>query len=242
MKIIKYKKVGSGKYELELENREKVKLYEDIILKENLLWKKEIDDIEDLLKKNSQYEIYDVALKRISNHVESKKGIYNYLIKKGYDAKRINEIIDKLTRNGYLNDAYYAKCYINDHLHLSNDGPLKIKKHLEEVDITADIYNDYLEIDDKIWIERIQKYLDKSLKTNKKSMYLFKNKMLVNLVNLGYERDMINDCLSNITFNNQNELKKKEEEKIRLKLSKKYEGSELERKIKEKLYQKGFFE
>ena len=53
---------------------------------------------------------------------------------------------------------------------------------------------------------------------------------------------MINDCLSTISINNQDELRKKEEEKIRKKLEKKYSGEDLDRKIKEKLYQKGYFE
>ena len=65
--------------------------------------------------------------------------------------------------------------------------------------------------------------------------------MLINLINLGYDREMINECLNNIKIDNQDELKKKEEEKIRKKLERKYQGDELERKIKEKLYQRGFF-
>lgn len=241
MKIIKYQKINSGEYVIELENGEKIKLFEDIILKENLLWKKEIDDIDSLLKKNSQYEIYDVALKRLSNHVECRYGIYAFLNKKGYDEKSINEVIDKLIKKGYLNDAYYAKCYTMDHINLSNDGPRKIKKHLDEMHIPDKLYLEYLDIDDKIWYERIKKYVDKNLKINKKSEYFFKNKMLVNLVNLGYEKEMINEYLSTIRIDNQEEIKKKEQKKIRMKLEKKYQGKELEQKIREKLYQKGFF-
>ena len=241
MKIIKYSKLKNNKYEIILDNNEKIKLYEDIILKENLLWKKEINDIDDILKKNKDYEIYDVALKRISNHVESIKGMEKYLIKKGYSSNSIKETIDKLVSKGYLNNDYYAKCYINEHINLSNDGPLKIKKHLMDLDINPDNYKE-LNINNDIWKEKIKKYIEKQVKLNKKSLYIFKNKILINLMNLGYEKELINECLSNITITNQDELRKKEEEKIRKKLEKKYEGYELERKIKEKLYQKGFFE
>ncbi len=240
MKIIRYKKIKNGKYELELDNNEKIKLYEDIILKENLLWKKEIDDVNLLLKKNSDFEIEDVAIKRISHHVESIKGMENYLIKKGYDNDIVKNVIDKLVNKGYLNDDYYAKCYINEHINLTNDGPLKIRKHLDELEISD--YDEYLDINDDIWYDRIKKYLDKQQKINKKSIYVFKNKMLMNLINLGYEREMINECLSHVYLSNQSDLRNKEEEKLRIKLARKYTGDELERKIKEKLYQKGFFE
>ena len=242
MKIIKYNKLKNNKYEIILENNEKIKVYEDVILKENLLWKKEIDDIDKLLEKNKDYEIEDTALKRLSHHVESINGMRDYLIKKGYSNESVSNLIDKLINKGFLNDNYYAKCYITNQINLSNDGPLKIKKHLDDLEINEDIYNEYLDMDSNIWCERIKKYLDKQIKLNKKSIYVFKNKMLINLINLGYDRGLINECLSHISIDNQDELRKKEEEKIRKKLERKYSSEELERKIKEKLYQKGFFE
>ena len=241
MKIIKYCKISTNKYELTLEDNTKIKLYEDIILKEELLLKKEIDDLEQLLIKNSQYQIYDISLKYLNHHVISINGFKEYLEKKKYSQEDINNTIDKLINKGFLNDSYYAKCYINDHLNLSIDGPLKIKRHLENHHIDANVYYDLLDKDNSFWINRINKYLDKQLKVNKKSLYLFKNKMLLNLINLGYEKEMINECLNKINTDNQEELKQKEREKIRIKLSRKYSGDELERKIKEKLYQKGFF-
>ena len=64
----------------------------------------------------------------------------------------------------------------------------------------------------------------------------------MNLINLGYDKEMINDCLNKISIDNLDELKEIEKNKIRKKLERKYSGDELERKIKEKLYQKGFFE
>ena len=242
MKINNYKKLKSNKYEVTLENNEKLILYEDVILKEELLLKKEITDINRLTKINSEYEIYDIALKYLNHHVISIKGMKEYLLKKKYDLHNIDKTIDKLISKGYLNDDYYAKCYITNQVNLSNDGPYKIIKHLEENDISSSIYGKYLSNYNNIWQDRIQKYINKNLKTNKKSTYFFKNKMLINLVNLGYDKEMINDLLSKVKIDNLEELKEKEKEKIRKKLSRKYTGDELERKIKEKLYQKGFFE
>ena len=44
MKIISYKKIKQNKYEVTLSNNESVLLYDDIILKYELLTKKEIDN------------------------------------------------------------------------------------------------------------------------------------------------------------------------------------------------------
>ena len=242
MKIVKYNKINGNKYEVYLENNEKIKLYEDVILKEELLLKKEIDDISKILEINSKYEIYEIALKYLNHHVISIKGMKDYLLKKKYVEEDVNKTIDKLIKNGYLNDSYFAKCYINDIIDLTNDGPLKIIKYLEDNNIEREVYSEILDKEDEIWFSRIKKYLEKQVKLNKKSSYYFKNKMMVNLINLGYEKEMINSCLSKITIDNQEELKNIEKEKIRKKLEKKYSGNELERKIKEKLYQRGFFE
>ena len=242
MKIVKYNKINGNKYEVYLENNEKIKLYEDVILKEELLLKKEIDDISKILVINSKYEIYDVALKYLNHHVISIKGMKDYLLKKNYVEEDVDKTINKLIKKGYLNDSYFAKCYINDKINLTNDGPLKIIKYLEDNNIEREVYSEILDKDDEIWSSRIKKYLEKQAKVNKKSSYYFKNKMMVNLINLGYEKEMINSLLNNITIDNQEELKNIEKEKIRKKLEKKYSGNELERMIKEKLYQRGFFE
>ena len=49
--------------------------------------------------------------------------------------------------------------------------------------------------------------------------------MLINLINLGYDKEMINDCLNKISIDNLDELKEKEKEKIRKKLERKYSES-----------------
>lgn len=241
MKIVKYKKLKSNKYEVTLENNENIILYEDVILKEELLLKKEINDLSRLTRINEEYEIYDVALKYLNHHVISINGMREYLLRKKYNSEDIQKTIDKLIKAGYLNDSYYAKCYINDHVNLSNDGPYKIIKHLEDNGISSNIYYEYLSKYNNLWKERIEKYIEKQKRTNKKSIYFFKNKMLMNLINLGYEKEMINEVLGHISIDNTDELKEIEKNKIRKKLERKYTGEELERKIKEKLWQKGFY-
>ena len=242
MKIIKYQKLNGNKYNVYLDNHEKIKLYVDVIIKEELLLKKEIDDIDKLLELNSKYEIYEISLKYINTKIRSVKEMTDYLYKKGYSEQDINNTIDKLIKKGYLNDDYYSKCYITDRMNLSKDGPLKIKKHLEELEIPYPVYSKYLrDFNYELQKEKVNDYISKKLKSNRKSRYMFKNSMIVNLVNLGYDKELVNECLYHIYVDDKENLSK-EKEKIRKKLEKKYSGDELEYKIKQKLYQKGFFE
>ena len=52
MKINKYRKLKSNKYEVTLENNEKIILYEDVILKKEILLKKEITDLKRIITIN----------------------------------------------------------------------------------------------------------------------------------------------------------------------------------------------
>ena len=67
MNIEKIKKQKSGKYLIELDDHTKLQLYEDVILDNGLLFKKNIDS--DLYNKlnleNNYYDIYNKTLKYI---------------------------------------------------------------------------------------------------------------------------------------------------------------------------------
>ena len=243
MKIIKYSKKGSNKYRVYLEDNTSILLHEDVILKNDLLIKKEIDDIDDLLKQNSKYEILDVSIKYISLKTRSIKEMFEYLKNKNYQEDDIERTINYLIDKNYLNDKIYSRNYIMDRINLSNDGPSKIINYLEKQHITSDIYGEYLDLFSKdIIYSKINKYISKIIKTNKKSKYVLKNKIIMNLINLGYEREDINYCLDNSFDVDDSNNKEIERNKIYNKLKRKYSGEELERKVREKLYQRGYFD
>ena len=240
MKIIKYQKSGKKKYRVYFSNGKSLLLFEDVILKFDLLLKKEVKDLSSLITYNEKYELYDKTLSYINKKLRSEKEIRKYLEKYTDDNNLIEEIIKSLKEKGFLNSNLYIKSYVHDRLYLSLDGPIKIKNDLEKLGFREEDINNELEIfDDELIKERILKYLNKQQKSNKKSLYVFKNKMLLNLVGLGYSRYDILKYLDNIKVDDNN-LKEVEREKLRKKYEKKYKGYELELIIKKKLYEKGF--
>ena len=240
MKILRYKKVGKNKYRLELDNYDEIILYEDVILKENLLIKKEIIDLENIININNEYALYDKTLSFLSKRIRCEKEIREYLKKYTKDLNQIDLIINKLKNKHLINDELYLKSFIHDKINLSNDGPLKIKKDLESLEFNSNDIDDYLkEFTNDLIKDKIERYINKQLKINKKSLYIFKQKMLVNLINLGYSKEDILECLNNIELD-EDTLKEKEREKLIKKYSRKYQGLELDKIIKQKLYEKGY--
>ena len=203
MKINKFKKTGKNKYKVFFDHTD-ITLYEDIILKYELLIKDDIDIdlLEKIVEDNKNYDCFNSALDYIEVKMRNKKEIYKYLSNKEFDDKLINETIKKLEDLNLLNNKSYITAFINDKVNLSNDGPYRIKKALLELDFDENEIDNYLNtISNDVWKEKLEKLINKKKSIMKsKSYYMFINKMKNDLYNLGYDKDMIDDYLSNIEY------------------------------------------
>lgn len=244
MRIEKFKKTKNGQYELTLIDNTTISIHEDLILKYNLLITKTMDETQKkrILKENEIYIAYDKALKYLNAKMRSTNEMNFYLRKQEYDEKIINNVIDKLIGEKYLDDEKYTLYFINDKIKLSNDGPLKIERELEQKGINSDIISKHIiKFNQIIQKEKIEKIIKKQVKNNhNKSSTMLKRKILDYLINLGYEKNIINTILNKIYNYDDETIRQKEYEKIYKKLSGKYSGYELEQRLKQKMYEKGF--
>lgn len=242
MKINEFHKQKDGYYEVVV-GHEKVRIHEDLILKYNLLITKELtpDILEKIRKENQVYDAYQIALKLLKTRVRSTKEIIDALIKKGFAKEQIASCNEILQKQGYLNDKTYAIAYLHDKINMSTDGPFKIRKSLEKNGVEESIIHEIMmEFTPSLQKEKIEKIIQKGIKTNRnKSSKVLMQKILLSLVNQGYDRSMSSSILENYTIDEE-EIKKQEYQKVYNQLSKKYYGSELEFRVKQKMYQKGF--
>ena len=94
----------------------------------------------------------------------------------------------------------------------------------------------------QVQLEKIRKVANRLYNSNRnRGGSVLKKKIVNDLVNLGYDTLTISKVIDEFDFTNDKDIAKKEYEKLYKKLSRKYEGKELEYKIKEKLYQKGLY-
>lgn len=241
MKIEKYIKGKNGMYQVVIDS-EKYKIHEDLILKYGLLLSKSIDDDElnRILNENIKYEAYDIAIREINKKMRCKVELIKILKKKNIDIDTINNVIEILEEQGYLNEEVYVDSYIHDKMVLSNFGPLKIKRELQGLGFSDDVIDLKLEsFSDGLERERVQSIIRKNLKVNKKSEYVFKTKIKNTLIDLGYHSDIVFDEASKIKID-ESDSYKRDYDKIYQKYSKKFQGVELEYKVKQAMYQKGY--
>ena len=246
MQINKFVKKKNDMYNIVLEDGTVLVAHQNLILKYDLLIKKSItNELRNIIEEeNLTYIAYNIALKYISNKMRTKKEIKEYLLKKEVDETIANNVIEMLENDSYIKDETYAVAFINDKINLSNDGPNKILRELVDKGIDQSIAFSKIEIFDKeAQKEKIKMIADKLIKNNKtKSTYFLKNKIIEYLSNLGYDKSLILDAINNISFVENNNIAKKEYEKIYKRLSRKYSGKELELKIRQKMYSLGFKE
>jgi len=243
MKIVKYKKGSKGIYKVELEDGRVLSLYEDVILKFELLLKKDIleNELKVINDYNLECDVYYVALNNIKARFKSTYDLEQFLIKKEYPKDLISKAIDKLLKQGYLNDRSFARSYINNQIITTSKGPLKLEKDLLDKRIDIEIIREEMTaFDCDIQKEKINKIIKRSLKSNRtRGGNVLKNKIYNDLKILGYDNSLINNIISEYSFEEDSDIAKREYDKLYRRLSRKYSGTELDWKIKEKLYQKG---
>lgn len=243
MKILKYIKLKDNRYKVLLDNDLEIKLYDDVIVKYDLIRNKELDDklFKEIVSYNDELEAYYKAIKYITKKLRTEKEIRKYL-DKDYTKKNIDITIDKLKKDGYLNDEIYLKAYINDQINLSNVGPNKIKKNLVNLGYTEEVIKDKIElIEDSIWLDKLTKLVNKKVKINHQySKNKLMEKLSYDMANMGYYKWMIDEVLSNVDLGNDERALEKEYNKYLLKLSKKYSGDQLKYQLKVKLLKGGF--
>ena len=238
-KIIKMK---NNKYKIILDN-ENIITYDNVILENDLLYKKSIDNklYKKIITDTKYFDIYNNTVKYILKRIRSEKEINKYLDK--YELSDIdkNKILNKLKSINLINDDQYCKSYISDKLHLSNYGINKIRKELINNGISNDIIDSNLNnIDKEENVEKLEKIILKKLNANKKySSYYIKQKILNDMINLGYDREDIIRIIDKNSFDDIDILNS-EFNKLYNKLSKKYSGFELKNKLKKSLISKGF--
>ncbi len=242
IRILGYKKEKNSQYKLTLDNSMTLSLYEEVILKEELLIKKEIADLDKLVFINQEYDVYYKCLKYISKKNKTVKEVTLYMKKLDFPMEMIEKAILLLQKQGYLNDSFYAESYINQKIVISSSGPSKIKDELNKKGIEDTVILDKLSVFSKeLQIEKINNIISKLIKTNRnKSSIQLKNKIINYLIQQGYYIDDIKNSLNVFSIRDDKNLVEKEYNKIKKRLSRKYSGVELEYKIKQQMYQKGF--
>ena len=144
------------KLEAQKKNKDRVSIYIDdeyafgidISLVYDFKLKKgmEIDQnfIDQVLLKEDEKQAHIYALKVINYRPRCEAEIRKKMAEKGYSRKLIDNTIDYLIENDFLNDTRFAKLYIESKLHQNQYGPNRIRYQLLQLGLDRSIVDNAL--------------------------------------------------------------------------------------------------
>ncbi len=100
-------------------------------------------------------EARNKAIAHIGIAVSSSGKIRNFLSEKGYDSDVIEEVIDQLIEDKYVDDYRYARKILRSRSGSKSEGSIKLESRLEDAGIPSEVIRDVLsdkEFSDEITI------------------------------------------------------------------------------------------
>lgn len=206
------------------------------------------DTIREIEQETQYQNVYQKALHFLNFKLRTAKEVYEKLEKLEVSDEVINQVLQQLMDHGFINDQFYAESYVRENFALQKKGPKAVAFELKKKGVNDFIIQKALaEFDEATQLEQAieiaQKYVDRQgnapVKTVKQKVYGF-------LMQRGYDLDIVQSVISELTFEkqeeNEEELVMKQGERILKTLLSKYAAtdSQVWYQLKGKLYQKGF--
>lgn len=213
----------------------------ELIIKYHLAVGKTLDDdtYQNFINENNYLSCLRLALAKLKKMMTISE-MKTFLSEQAYPIGVQKQVISYLIDKKYLDDILYAKTYLMLKKH--QEGPKMIEFKLKEKGLSEGIINGlWLSYDeDELLLPHISNKLRQMNKKTKKQAF---QSVKMNMISKGFHIEAVDRVLFNlndqVSFDDE-KLLITAYEKLYKSYSKKLSGYELEYKIKEKLYQKGF--
>jgi len=197
MKIVKAKRSGRNRVEIVFDDDQKVSLAYEIFLKNQLKLNQEISEefLSTLLGDDQKYQLKQSALNYLSRRHHSKNEIRTKLRQKKFDSEQIEQTLNELEQNNYVDDHSFAQIFIDEKVKAKNWGKNKVKSELIKRGVSSKVITDVIsekfsgESEIEAGLELAKKKLKKLLNRNieqkkiQSSIYSF-------LISRGYDYDL----------------------------------------------------
>lgn len=129
---IEYQKKNKERFNIYLDGEYAFAIDMNILIKYSLKKDMLLDDdvIDDILKSEEKISVYYYGLSVLSRAAKSEYELRLKMKDKGFDSRLIDNAINRLKEQKYIDDGRYCEMYINDKINISKYGVLKIKEAL----------------------------------------------------------------------------------------------------------------
>jgi regulatory protein len=204
MYITRIIKKGKNDVTIYFDNDTLLFLAVEVFLKSGL---KKGDDISNdrfslLIEQNKLFHIKQRAYRLLGRRQHSSAELKRKLWNKDYEQQLIDEVIDDLTKNGYLYDKEFIRAFVAEKSKTKNWSSKKIKGELIKRGIVSSLIDEVIskqpdESDYKNAMKLAEKKYEVLLKRNLETKEL-QNKLSSFLFSKGFDYDLIKDVVSQL--------------------------------------------
>jgi regulatory protein len=146
MVIIRIVKKGKGDVTIYFDNDSMLFLAVEVFLKNGLKKGDEIseDRFSFLIEQNKLFHIKQRAFRLLGRRQHSTSELKRKLWNKDYEAKLIDEVINDLKKNGYLDDEEFIRAFVADKTETKNWSNKKIKSELIKRDLASKLIDEII--------------------------------------------------------------------------------------------------
>ncbi|BDR56779.1 RecX family transcriptional regulator [Xylocopilactobacillus apis] len=245
-KIVKSKK--GNDYDLYLDDHFFLTVSDNLLVELQLIKGKDLSEtVVRQLKSQQEVSVaYNIALNKLSFSMRTVGEMRQALKKSDIPVNIINQVVDRLIEQGYLEDQKFAHIYMKELIKTSHYGPNTIRQKMRQKFLSEDlIEEELLNFDSGLQEDRIRNDIIKTL--NRKMSRISANKFIekekLKLVRWGYDLDLINHIASEFDLSQlkeeENDSLVKEGERL-LARYEKLSPADKKQKIKQTLYRKGY--
>ena len=205
MRILKVVKKGKSDVTIYLDNNSVLFLAVEVFLKSGLKKGDEIseDRFSLLIEQNKLFHIKQRAFRLLGRRQHSSSELKRKLWNKDYEQKLIDEVIEELKKNGYLDDKEFIRAFVADKSKTKSWSTKRIKSELFKRGIAAKLIDEILnnrpkeEDFESAMILATKKY-EALLKRNLEQKEL-RNKLSTYLFSKGFDYELIKEVVSQLT-------------------------------------------
>lgn len=150
------------------------------------------EQLEDLKHTANDDKAWYQAISQIARRQRSEWEVQDYLKRKGYSPETIEYVVNKLSKQGYLNDANFAEAWVRNRRLLKHTSQRKLWQELKQKRVADDVINQVLANDETDETQVLQELIERK---KQQSRYQDQQKLIAYLLRQGFNYQEIKDAL-----------------------------------------------
>jgi len=192
---IKKQVKNSDRYSVFVDAKYSFSLSSEALLSNGLVVGKELSasELKQQKEQASEDKIYNACLNLIARRMRSKGEIELYLKRKKVSPSLLDDILNKLSEKGMIDDKKFAKSFVNDRNLLKPTSRRKLILELRSKNISGEIINEVINDDDSSEKANLKRIIENK---RRQSKYNDNEKLMQYLARQGFNYGDIKEALS----------------------------------------------